>query len=168
MKIVFVASMIRNCLCIIYVFFYIIMFFLYYYFFQKSLFTENYFLIDAINLATRGPLYTCLVKIWYCLRLFTCDSFKSFVGFFIERCKLWFSIFFIFVIRHLPFIFISHSHFQPTSSNWRMCISKHYTPETSPQNEYQYQSNVQPVSRKYATVTRLSRKVWLSFRRMDI
>ena len=30
-------------------------------FFQKSLFTENYFLIAAINLATRGPLYTCLV-----------------------------------------------------------------------------------------------------------
>ena len=33
----------------------------FYYFFQKSLFTENYFLIAAINLATRGPLYTCLV-----------------------------------------------------------------------------------------------------------
>ena len=32
-----------------------------YYFFQKSLFTENYSLIAAINLATRGPLYTCLV-----------------------------------------------------------------------------------------------------------
>ena len=31
------------------------------YFFQKSLFTENYFLIAVINLATRGPLYTCLV-----------------------------------------------------------------------------------------------------------
>ena len=31
------------------------------YFFQKSLFTENYFLIDAINSATQGPLYTCLV-----------------------------------------------------------------------------------------------------------
>ena len=30
------------------------------YFFQKLLFTEN-FLIAAINLATRGPLYTCLV-----------------------------------------------------------------------------------------------------------
>ena len=27
-------------------------------FFQKSLFTENYFLIAAINLATPGPLYT--------------------------------------------------------------------------------------------------------------
>ena len=33
----------------------------FYYFFQKSLFTENYFLIAAINLATRGPCYTCLV-----------------------------------------------------------------------------------------------------------
>ena len=31
------------------------------YFFQKLLFTENYFLIAAIHLATRGPLYTCLV-----------------------------------------------------------------------------------------------------------
>ena len=51
MKIVFVASIIRNSLCIIYVF---------YFFFQKSL-TENYFMIAAINLATRGPLYTCLV-----------------------------------------------------------------------------------------------------------
>ena len=35
----------------------------FYYFFQKSLFTENYFLIAAINLATRGPLYTCLVYV---------------------------------------------------------------------------------------------------------
>ena len=33
----------------------------FYYFFQKSLFTENYFLIAAINLATQFPLYTCLV-----------------------------------------------------------------------------------------------------------
>ena len=33
----------------------------FYYFFQKSIFTENYFLIAVINLATRGPLYTCLV-----------------------------------------------------------------------------------------------------------
>ena len=31
--------------------------------FQKSLFTENYFLIAGINLATQGPLYTCLVLI---------------------------------------------------------------------------------------------------------
>ena len=53
MKIVFVACIIRNSLCIIYGFFN--------HFFQKSLFTENYFLIGAINLATRGPLYTCLV-----------------------------------------------------------------------------------------------------------
>ena len=49
----FVASIIRNRLCIIYEVFY--------HFFQKSLLTENYFLIDAIKLATRGPLYTCLV-----------------------------------------------------------------------------------------------------------
>ena len=34
-------------------------------FFQKSLFTENYFLIAAINLATLGPLYTCLVWIFF-------------------------------------------------------------------------------------------------------
>ena len=53
MKIVFVESIIRNSLCIIYVFLN--------YFFQKSVFTENYFLMAAINLATRGPLYTCLV-----------------------------------------------------------------------------------------------------------
>ena len=33
----------------------------FYYFFQKSLLTENNFLIAAINLATRGALYTCLV-----------------------------------------------------------------------------------------------------------
>ena len=32
-------------------------------FFQKSLFPENYFLIAAINVATRGPLYTCLVEL---------------------------------------------------------------------------------------------------------
>ena len=54
MNIVFVSSIIRNKLCIIYVFFY--------YFFQKSL-TENYFPIAAKNLTTRGPLYTCLVLI---------------------------------------------------------------------------------------------------------
>ena len=50
---VFVASIIRNSLCIIDVFLL---------FFQKSLFIENYFLIAAINLATWGPLYTCLVS----------------------------------------------------------------------------------------------------------
>ena len=33
----------------------------FYYFFQKSLFTENYSLIAAINFATRGPLYTYIV-----------------------------------------------------------------------------------------------------------
>ena len=32
-------------------------------FFQKSPFTENYFLIAAINLTTRGPLYTYLVEV---------------------------------------------------------------------------------------------------------
>ena len=32
------------------------------YFFQKSPFTENYSLIAAISMATRGPLYTCLVN----------------------------------------------------------------------------------------------------------
>ena len=36
----------------------------FYQFFQKSLFTENYFLIAVINLATRGPLYTCLVLLY--------------------------------------------------------------------------------------------------------
>ena len=41
----------------------------FYYFFQKSLFTENYFLIAATNQATRGPLYTCLVLLC-CLSLF--------------------------------------------------------------------------------------------------
>ena len=57
MKIVFVASIIRNSLCIIYRVFY--------YFFQKSLFTENYFLFAAINLTSRGPLYTFLVEVVY-------------------------------------------------------------------------------------------------------
>ena len=36
----------------------------FYYFFQKSLFTENYILIAAINLTTQGPLYTCLVILY--------------------------------------------------------------------------------------------------------
>ena len=35
------------------------------YYFQKSLFAENYFLIAAMNLTTRGPLYTCLVLIMF-------------------------------------------------------------------------------------------------------
>ena len=30
-------------------------------FFQKSIFAENYFLIAAMNMTTRGPLYTYLV-----------------------------------------------------------------------------------------------------------
>ena len=33
----------------------------FHYFFQKSLFAENNFRIAAINLTTRGQLYTCLV-----------------------------------------------------------------------------------------------------------
>ena len=55
MKIVFVASIIRNRLCIIYGFFN--------YYFQKLLFTENFVLIAAINLTTWGPLYTGLVAL---------------------------------------------------------------------------------------------------------
>ena len=62
--IVFVASIIRNSLCIIYGFFD--------YFLQKPIFTENYFLIAAINLATRGPLYTFLVSLTTC-----CDFNKA-------------------------------------------------------------------------------------------
>ena len=54
MKMVFVTSIIRNELCIIYAFFH--------YFFQKSFFTKNYFLIAAIYLTTWGPWYTCLVQ----------------------------------------------------------------------------------------------------------
>ena len=45
----------------------------FYCFCQKLLFAENYFLIAAINLSIRGPLYTCLVysifTIWYQLRI---------------------------------------------------------------------------------------------------
>ena len=37
----------------------------FYYFLQKSIFTENYFLIAAINLAIWGPLYTCLVPVGF-------------------------------------------------------------------------------------------------------
>ena len=66
MKIVFVASMIRNRLCMIYVFFY--------YFCPKSFFTENYFLIAAINLTTRGPLYTCLVSLGTKRTRCSCDE----------------------------------------------------------------------------------------------
>ena len=47
------SNIIRSRLCIIYGFLII--------FFQKSLFTENYFLIAVINLTTWGLLYTCLV-----------------------------------------------------------------------------------------------------------
>ena len=67
MKMVFVAIMISNTLCIIYAFFD--------YFFQKSFFTENYFQIA-------GPFYTlpCLVSYiqgtvtyWYIICLFMCS-----------------------------------------------------------------------------------------------
>ena len=37
----------------------------FYIFFKKSLFTENYFLIAAINLTILGPLYTCLVSLLF-------------------------------------------------------------------------------------------------------
>ena len=39
-------------------------------YFQKLLFTENYFLIAVINLATRGPLFTCLVLICFVQKSF--------------------------------------------------------------------------------------------------
>ena len=68
MTIVFVASIIRNRLCMIYGFYYFFLcgvllmpfaetikefeFSVWNYFFQKSLFAENYFLIAAMNLTT--------------------------------------------------------------------------------------------------------------------
>ena len=58
MKILLVESIIRHKLCIIYAFFD--------YFFPKSFFTKNHFLIAAINLTTRGPLYTCFVYVLGC------------------------------------------------------------------------------------------------------
>ena len=69
MKIVFVASLIWNRLCIIYVFFDN--------FFQKSFFTKNYFLIVAINLTTRGPLYTCLVDFDHLLQRANMELFSA-------------------------------------------------------------------------------------------
>ena len=51
-KMVFVTSIIRHKLCIIYAFFD--------FFFQRLFLTKNYILIAAKNL-TRGPLYTSLV-----------------------------------------------------------------------------------------------------------
>ena len=72
MKIAFVASIIRYGLCIIYV--------LFDYFFRKLLFTENYFRIAAMNLTTRGQLYTCLVltKILFCdLNIFWTEYFLN-------------------------------------------------------------------------------------------
>ena len=59
MKMVFVASIIRHKLYMIYGFLFIV---------QKSFLTKNHFPIAAINLTTRGPLYTCLVYYgsWWC------------------------------------------------------------------------------------------------------
>ena len=51
MKMMFMASIIRYKLCMIYAFLY--------FFVQRSFLTKNYFLIAAINLTTRGQLYTC-------------------------------------------------------------------------------------------------------------
>jgi len=55
MRIVFVASMIRNKLCIVYACFD--------YFFKNYFFTENYFLIAAINLTTGSIVY---LSFWCC------------------------------------------------------------------------------------------------------
>ena len=55
MKMVFVASIVRHKGCIIHVFFD-------FFFVQKSFLTKNYFLVAAIHLTTRGPLYTFLVS----------------------------------------------------------------------------------------------------------
>ena len=52
---VFMASIIRHKLCMIYA--------LFYFFVQRSFLTKNYFLIAEINLTTWGPLYTCLVSV---------------------------------------------------------------------------------------------------------
>ena len=52
-KMVFEARINRHKLCTIYAVFD--------FFVQKLFLTKNYFLIAAINLTTRGPLYTCLV-----------------------------------------------------------------------------------------------------------
>ena len=56
----------------------------FYYFFQKLLFTENYFLIAVINLATQGPLYTCLVLLemhWYVLIICLNKMYWNVLGF---------------------------------------------------------------------------------------
>ena len=53
MKMMFVASIIRYKLYMFYVFFN--------FFVKKSFLTKNHFLIAAINLTTRSPLYTCIV-----------------------------------------------------------------------------------------------------------
>ena len=56
MKMVFVASIIRHELCMIYAFFDFL-------FVQKSFLIKSYLLTAEINLTTRGTLYTCLVEI---------------------------------------------------------------------------------------------------------
>ena len=53
MKMVFVASIIRHKLCVIYAFFE--------FFAEKSFPTKNYFLTAEIHLTNQGPLYTCLI-----------------------------------------------------------------------------------------------------------
>ena len=53
MKILFVASIIRYKLCMIYAFFD--------FFVQKSFLTKSYFITAEIDLTTWGLLYTCLV-----------------------------------------------------------------------------------------------------------
>ena len=71
-KMVFLARMIKHELCMIYAFFEF--FFprnfskflpenVFDFVVQKIIFDQNFFLKDAINLATRGPLYTCLVQL---------------------------------------------------------------------------------------------------------
>ena len=57
MKMVFVARIIRHKLCMIYAYFDFLV--------QKSFLTKNYFLIDEIDLTTQGPLYTCLVQVFF-------------------------------------------------------------------------------------------------------
>ena len=49
----------------------------------SSLFTENHFLIAAINLVTRGPLYTCLVTLVFHFNFIAGD-----VLYFLQQC-LW-------------------------------------------------------------------------------
>ena len=63
------------------------MIYVFYYFFQKSLFTENYFLIAGIDLATRGPLYTCLVyqKILLCAHNYSKEIDLSTTDYYVRK-----------------------------------------------------------------------------------